>query len=97
LSTSVVSRRYVVSGRVQGVGFRWFVREQARGRGLAGFVQNAADGSVIAHVSGGAEGLAALEGALRVGPPGAQVSHLDITALDPGVSASLPAPFEIRR
>lgn len=86
-----------MSGQVQGVGFRWFVREQARSRRLAGFVENAPDGSVIAHVRGGAEALADLESALRVGPPGARVTQLDIGDLDDVLAASLPPRFEIRR
>ena len=97
MSTSLHARQYVVSGRVQGVGFRWFVREQAHSRRLAGFVENAPDGSVIAQVRGGAVALAALESALRVGPPGARVTQLDITELDDALSVSLPSPFEIRR
>ena len=47
-----VARRFVISGRVQGVGFRWFVRVQARRLGLAGWVANAPDGSVEIAASG---------------------------------------------
>ena len=97
MSRSLHARQYVVSGRVQGVGFRWFVREQAQSRRLAGFVENAPDGSVIAQVRGGAEALAAMESAMRVGPPGARVTQLDIRDLDEAVAASLPPRFEIRR
>ena len=39
--------RLVISGRVQGVGFRWFVREAARRHRLAGWVRNRSDGNVV--------------------------------------------------
>ena len=57
MAIRVQARRYVVSGLVQGVGFRWFVREQARARGLAGFVLNTSDGLVVAEVRGNADRL----------------------------------------
>lgn len=97
MPTILRARRYLVSGRVQGVGFRWFVREQARARALAGFVQNRADGSVIVEARGSIERLNALESALRSGPPGARVEEMEITDLDDPTTASLPLPFEIRR
>ena len=97
MPTSVKARRYIVSGRVQGVGFRWFVREQARARGLAGFVQNTADGLVVAEVYGNADRLLTLEEALRQGPNGASVAQLEIIEMDVNAAASLPMPFEIRR
>ena len=97
MAIRVQARRYVVSGLVQGVGFRWFVREQARARGLAGFVLNTSDGLVVAEVRGNADRLQTLEAALRRGPDGASVSRLDIVELDVNAAVSLPSPFEIRR
>ena len=47
--------RLVISGRVQGVGFRWFVRQAAREGGLTGWVRNNADGSVELVAGGAAE------------------------------------------
>ena len=41
-----VARRYVVTGRVQGVGFRWFTHDAAAREGVQGWVRNLADGSV---------------------------------------------------
>ena len=62
-----------VTGRVQGVGFRWFARELAVTLGLSGWVRNRADGSLEIVAEGPAEALAAFEDALRQGPPGAVV------------------------
>ena len=71
------TRRWVVRGRVQGVGFRWFVRSQAARLGVAGWVANREDGSV--EVVGQAEpaSLDRLEARLREGPPGAAVASLE--------------------
>lgn len=88
--------RLVVRGRVQGVGFRWFVREAARALGVAGWVRNNADGSVELAASGSAEAIARLEAAVREGPPGAAVSDLDSTLMDEG-SSSLAFPFTVER
>ncbi len=65
-----------VRGRVQGVGFRWFVRERARALGVAGWVRNNRDGTVEVAARGSADALRALAAALREGPRGAQVTSL---------------------
>lgn len=65
--------QFSVTGRVQRVGFRWFVREQARALGLAGRVWNEVDGSVSVVVSGSPDALDRLERALARGPDGARV------------------------
>lgn len=79
-----VTRRYVVTGRVQGVGFRLFVTDCARREGLRGHVRNLPDGRVEAVADGDADGLARLEAALWNGPRGARVddvSHADVEPL----------------
>lgn len=63
----------VVTGRVQGVGFRAATRERALALGLTGQAVNCADGTVEVSVSGDPAALAALEGWLHQGPPAAQV------------------------
>lgn len=63
----------VVSGQVQGVGFRYFTVGQARRLGLGGFVRNLPDGRVEVHAEGSRPALDALVTALRDGPPGAVV------------------------
>jgi acylphosphatase len=69
--------RFVVSGRVQGVGFRWFVLRSARSLGLTGYVSNLPDGHVEV-VAAGTEGqIAELEALLRKGPPAARVTGVE--------------------
>lgn len=83
-----------IHGQVQGVGFRWFVRERARRLGLTGTVRNGAGGTVQVHAAGPATALAALRVLLAEGPPGAVVTHIDEGA---PTLESLPDPFEIIR
>jgi acylphosphatase len=70
-------RGYRISGRVQGVGFRWWIRDTASRMGVSGTVRNAADGSVEIVAAGPAEVLARFEGALRAGPRGAEVESIE--------------------
>jgi acylphosphatase len=70
---AVESRRFVVRGRVQGVGFRWFVEREARILGIAGWVRNNADGSVEVLGIGTREQLAGLRSRLHQGPRAARV------------------------
>ena len=84
-----------ISGRVQGVGFRWFVVEKARRLQLSGWVRNRPDGNVEIAASGNAEALAALESAVTRGPPGAQVQKVNRLA-EPAAD-SLRTPFTIVR
>jgi acylphosphatase len=72
-----VSTRFLVSGSVQGVGFRWFVARHARALGLAGYARNLPDGRVEVVVSGPDDALPALERLLRAGPANAQVEGLE--------------------
>lgn len=86
--------RLAITGRVQGVWFRGWMREAARDLGLAGWVRNRNDGSVEAVVSGSADRVGALVAACRTGPPGARVDDLRVAeeAANPGYTG-----FEIRR
>ncbi|HEU4671555.1 MAG TPA: acylphosphatase [Candidatus Limnocylindrales bacterium] len=65
-----------VSGRVQGVGFRWFVRDEAERMGLTGWVANEPGGTVRVVAEGDPEAIAQLVERLRQGPPGAHVGDL---------------------
>ena len=76
-----VTRHYFVNGRVQGVGFRWFVRRVAEELGVVGWVRNVPDGRVETEAAGTPEQLAAFEERLRQGPPGARVTDLQATPL----------------
>jgi acylphosphatase len=72
-----VSTKFLVSGMVQGVGFRWFVARHARSLGLAGYARNLPDGRVEVVVAGPDEALPALERLLRAGPANAQVDRVE--------------------
>lgn len=82
-----------VRGRVQGVGYRAFVREQARRRGIVGWVCNRPDGSVEVATAGEADALAEFAAALGRGPPGARVTALETL---PACEVP-PGAFEVRR
>ena len=70
---------YRISGRVQGVGFRYFVLREAQALGLVGWTRNLADGRVEVVAAGSEAALGALEGRLRQGPPHARVSEVVVT------------------
>jgi acylphosphatase len=73
-----MTRRYLVAGVVQGVGFRWYVARHARGLGLAGYARNLSDGRVEVVATGGnPTALARLEELLRAGPAHARVDHVE--------------------
>jgi acylphosphatase len=72
----LTARRFLVVGRVQGVGFRFFAEDQARREGLAGYVRNLADGRVETVVEGDEEAVARFERALHRGPRGALVEQV---------------------
>lgn len=84
--------RFVVAGRVQGVGFRWFVRKRALGLGLRGWVRNLADGRVETIAEGDPAALDQLEAVLRDGPEAAVVASV---TREPGPAVAEPG-FEIR-
>ena len=88
------ARRFVVSGMVQGVGYRAFVRRSARVLGLTGYAENLADGSVLVLAKGAAESLLELERALARGPSYARVT--DVAATDIEASEVAVGGFEIR-
>lgn len=68
--------RFIVYGRVQGVGFRFFVEREARRLGLKGWVRNRQDGSVECLAIGTSETLDQLHRRLREGPPAARVEQV---------------------
>ncbi len=75
-----MTTRFVVSGMVQGVGFRWFVARHARSLGLSGYARNLPDGSVEVVVEGAEESLPELERLLQAGPANAQVDQVERSA-----------------
>jgi len=78
----MIARRYIVRGRVQGVGYRWFVDHEARQLGLAGWVRNNLDGTVEVLAMGSSEQHSALRGKLHQGPRAARVDHVDESPAD---------------
>ena len=91
----MAAARFVVSGRVQGVGFRYFVRTRARAAGLAGWVRNCADGRVEACAAGSEGALREFEQWLKAGPPGSHVESVSREGTQD--EAPLPDPFDIVR
>jgi acylphosphatase len=75
----MIARRVRVSGRVQGVFFRAWTRDEARKLGVTGWVRNCPDGSVEAHVEGGDCAVGKLIDSLHCGPPQARVDRMDVT------------------
>ncbi|HEY3928006.1 MAG TPA: acylphosphatase [Candidatus Koribacter sp.] len=72
------TRRYLVTGRVQGVGFRWFVEHAAVQLGIAGWVRNRADGSVEVLASGPKDKLHQLYAELQKGPRASRVENVEM-------------------
>jgi acylphosphatase len=90
-----VTRRYLIRGRVQAVGFRNFVWRRAVSMGLSGWVRNLPDGRVEVLASGASAVLELLERELWRGPPHAQVENVEISeVLDEGQTSKT---FEIKR
>ncbi len=85
--------RFVVHGRVQGVGFRWFVRRQAERLGLAGLARNLRDGCVEVIADGPVGALVELERALERGPAAAHVERVEKS--DVPHEVVLPKRFDI--
>jgi acylphosphatase len=79
----LVARRYVIAGRVTGVGFRYFVYETAEREGVGGWARNLYDRRVEVLAEGDADALMRFELALRRGPPGARVDDVETEVLAP--------------
>jgi len=90
-----MTRCFTVAGRVQGVGFRWFVARHARSLGLSGYARNLDDGRVEVVATGDETALARLEAQLRTGPANAHVTGVERT--DHGNDPRVPTrSFDIR-
>ncbi|HEY0759901.1 MAG TPA: acylphosphatase [Acidisarcina sp.] len=87
-------RHYLVKGRVQGVGFRWFVHHEAGALGLRGWVRNTEDGDVEVLATGEPAALAALRASLDRGSRGSRVDRIIEQELDEGEGSGL-GPFQI--
>jgi acylphosphatase len=86
------ARVYVISGRVQGVGYRAFAQHAARELGVTGWVRNLANGDVEAHANGSAGALEDFEARLRNGPRFGEVRSVNCRE----ATVSTASTFEIR-
>jgi acylphosphatase len=77
------ARRFIVRGRVQGVGFRWFVEREAHLLGIAGWVRNLPDGGVEVLAMGTGQQLSGLHSRLREGPRAARVDSVEVFETQP--------------
>lgn len=84
----IVARRFLIGGRVQGVGFRMFTQARAAVDGVHGFVRNCDDGRVEALVEGDLEAVDRMELALRRGPAGARVESFEVEERMPAYRAT---------
>jgi acylphosphatase len=92
----MITRRLWISGRVQGVGYRYALRDEAESRGVSGWVRNRLDGSVEALVQGAPERVEELIDWARRGPPASRVDDLHVDLV--GEGDELPyTGFELRR
>jgi acylphosphatase len=78
-----VARKIVISGEVQGVGFRYFAQRSAARHQVRGYVRNLEDGRVEALVEGPANAVEEFKLDLAAGPSYSKVEHLEETVLDP--------------
>jgi acylphosphatase len=85
---AVAARRFIVRGRVQGVGFRWFVEREAHILGIAGWVRNNHDGSVEILAQGTRDQLIGLRSRLREGPRAARVDNVEEAESQPAAGLS---------
>lgn len=95
--TAVSAARFLVDGRVQGVFYRMWTREQAGLLALRGWVRNLADGRVEALAMGAEEAIDELERRLHQGPPAARVTSVQRQAVAPDAQALAEGGFTIRR
>jgi len=75
---AAIARHVTIAGRVQGVGYRAWVADEAVARGLAGWVRNRRDGMVEAAFAGDVEAVEAMLAACRIGPPAADVTDIHV-------------------
>jgi acylphosphatase len=87
-----VAKHVRVIGRVQGVFFRAWARDEARSLGVSGWVRNCDDGAVEAHLEGDPEAVGEMIELMREGPPSAEVHDFRVETADPEGLGS----FEVR-
>ena len=88
-----VARRYLIEGRVQGVGFRYFAQDAAVREHVSGYVRNLEDGRVEAFAEGEQDAMDRFERSLRRGPRGAEVTSV---AVEPAPPSGKVTGFHVR-
>lgn len=88
-----IARHYLIEGRVQGVGFRFFAQARARREAIEGWVRNTPDGRVEIEAQGDTEAMMRFERSVREGPPGAFVEQVEVTEMP---ASATPSGFRIR-
>ncbi len=88
-------QRFHITGRVQGVGFRWFTVQAAERCGVVGWVENRRDGSVSGEAQGSSEALADLINELRQGPGFSRVDDIAMEELPVRVGAEAERSFQV--
>ena len=78
-----IARQYLISGRVQAVGFRYFTESAAVSEGVRGWVRNLPDGQVEVCAGGEADAIERFERQIRQGPPGARVGTFTVSEATP--------------
>ena len=76
-----IARHYLIEGRVQGVGFRYFTQACATREGIDGWVRNTLDGRVEIDAQGETGAIMRFERSVRAGPPGARVEQVEVTEM----------------
>lgn len=92
---STISKHLIISGRVQGVGFRHFTYKTARELGIKGWVKNLQDGTVETVFTGSPENVNTMKERLKEGPPRARVQHIEEVELTTDTDSF--QDFSIRR
>jgi acylphosphatase len=94
--STFAAKRFIVRGRVQGVGFRWFVEREANQLGLAGWVRNNEDSTVECLAAGPEEKVRKLKARLEEGPRASRVDRVDEFEVGPEDTTGALKTFEIR-
>jgi len=79
----IIARKFLISGQVQGVGFRYFAQRSAARHQVRGYVRNCEDGRVEALAEGPAKAVEEFKHDLAAGPSYSQVEHMEETVLEP--------------
>lgn len=78
-----IARKYLISGEVQGVGYRYFAQRVAARHQVVGYVRNLEDGRVEVHAEGTPEAVEAIRHDLAAGPAHSVVEHVEELSLEP--------------